>query len=65
MDNFKVMASEADIESVEIEPIDVQLAAVKEMTAKWLVDMLLSVGCCVLESQESWMDSMQSLKHMG
>ena len=36
---MKQLTGEADIESMEIEPIDLRLAAVKEMTAKWLVDM--------------------------
>ena len=36
---MKQLTGEADIESIEIEPIDLRLAAVKEMTAKWLVDM--------------------------
>ena len=70
---MKQLTGEADIESIEIEPIDLRLAAVKEMTAKWLVDMantfqttpiLLSVGFCIPESQEPSMDSVQSLRHI-
>ena len=64
------LTGETDIESIEIEPIDLRLAAVKEMTAKWLVDMAKYISdnphiiVSVLESQEPSMDSMQSLRHI-